>query len=73
MNIPLRGRHVELFMRKLGVVAALMGVLFTLSACVVVPARGRGHGYYAPAPVIVPAVVVGRGHPGRGHGHGHYR
>lgn len=57
-------------MRKLGVVAALMGVLVTLSACVIVP--GRRHGYYAPAPVIVPAVVVG-GHPGRGHAHGHYR
>lgn len=60
-------------MRKLGAFAALMGVLFLLPGCVVVPGRGHGHGYYAPAPVVVPAVVVGRGHPGRGHAHGHYR
>ena len=60
-------------MRKLGVVAALMGAFFALSACVVVPGRGRPHGYYAPAPVVVAPVVVNDGHPGRGHAYGHNR
>ena len=60
-------------MRKFGIVAALMGAFFTLSACVVAPGRGHGHGYYAPAPIVVPAVVLDGGHPGRGRGNGHYR
>ncbi|MES2712063.1 MAG: hypothetical protein V4653_10810 [Pseudomonadota bacterium] len=59
-------------MRKLGIVAALMGAFFTLSACVVAPARGRPIGYYAPAPVVVAPVVVD-GHRGRGNAYGHYR
>jgi hypothetical protein len=59
-------------MHKLGIVVALMGAFFTLSACVIARGRGGPHGYYAPAPVVVPAVVVG-GHPGRGNAYGHYR
>lgn len=42
-------------MRKLGVVAALMAAVVTLSACVVVPLRPRAYGYYAPSPAVVVA------------------